>query len=138
MEKGGNEVYIRGEKCKIEFIKLIGTWPGGSQFVLGEYKVTFEKEIVRLHLEIIRESPEYKEMGEPSRDEMKPPYDFTRSKEGQEKFFRGRGEKIVIETLNRLGGIEGIKKLGCHRIPYSEVPDSKIASLVVKDIRKRN
>ena len=120
------------EKCKIEFIKLIGTWPGGSQFVLGEYKVTFEKEIVRLHLEIIAESPEYKEMGEPSRDEMKPPYDFKRSKEGQEKFFRGKGEKTVIEALNRLGGIEGIKKLECHRIPYSEFD-----TVIIKGIKER-
>ena len=139
MQKGENEVYKEGKKCEIEFIRPIGTWPGGSQFVLGEYKVIFEnKEIVRLHLEIIAESPEYEKMGEPSRDEMKPPYDFTRSKEGQEKFFRGKGKKIVIETLNRLGGIEGIKKLGCRRIHYSEVSDSKIASLVIKDIKKRN
>ena len=120
------------EKCKIEFIKLIGTWPGGSQFVLGEYKVTFEKEIVRLHLEIIAESPEYKEMGEPSRDEMKPPYHLKRRKEGQEKFFRGKRGKIVIKALNRLGGIEGIKKLGCHRIPYSE-----FATAIIKGIKER-
>jgi len=61
MEKGENEVYIRGEKCKIEFIKLIGTWPGGSQYVECEYKVIFEKEIVSLYLQIIKECPEYED-----------------------------------------------------------------------------
>ncbi len=36
-----------------------------------------------------------------------------------------------METLNRLGGIEGIKKLGCHRIPYSE-----FATIIIKGIKE--
>lgn len=128
---------LGGKKCKIEFIKLIGTWPGGSQFVECEYKGIFEKEIVRLYLQIITESPEYEEMGEPSQEEIDNK-DFTRSEKGQEKFFRGRGKKILIETLIRVGGIEGIRRLGCGEIPYSYVSHSKIATVVIKDIKKRN
>ncbi len=120
------------EKCKIEFTRLIGTWPGGSEFVLGEYKMTSKEEIVLLHLEIDAEAPEYQEMGEPSQDEMNPPYDLTRSKEGQEKFFWGKGIKIAKEMLSRLGGIEGIRKLECHRIPYS-----KFITVIIKDIEER-
>ncbi len=124
-------------QSKIEFIRPIGTWPEGSQFVLGEYKAIFEKEIVHLHLQIIAESPEYKEMGEPSQEEIDNK-DFTRSEKGQEKFFRGKGKKIVIETLIKVGGIEGIRRLGCGEIPYSYVSHSKIATVVIKNIKKRN
>ena len=137
MEKGGNEVYIRGEKCKIEFIKLIGTWPGGSQYVECEYRVIFEKEIVSLYLQIIKECPEYEEMGKPSQDEIDGK-DFIRNEEGQQKFFRGEGKKIVMETLIRVGGMEGTRKLGCGQIPYSYVSNSKIATVVIKGIEKRN
>ncbi len=137
MEKRKNEVYIRGEKCKIEFIKLIGTWPGGSQFVQCEYKAIFEKEIVSLYLQIIEECPEYEEMGKPSQDEMDGK-DFIRNEEGQQKFFRGEGKRIVMETLIRVGGMEGTRKLGCGQIPYSYVSHSKIATVVIKGIEKRN
>ena len=122
------------EKYRIEFIKPIGTYPKGSDFVLGEYKVTFEKEIVRLHLKINEGHPEYEKMGKPSREEMKPPYDFIRSKEGQEKFFRGKGLNIVTETLNRLGGIEEIRKLRCGQI-FSHSENIKI---MIKSIKGRN
>jgi len=134
MEKGKNEVYIGGKKCKIEFIKLIGTWPGGSQFVECQYKAIFEREIVHLHLQIIRECPEYEEMGEPSQEEIDDK-DFTRSEKGQEKFFRGKGKKVLIETLSRVGGIEGIRRLGCDEIPCSYVSHSKTATVVIKDIK---
>jgi len=136
MEKGKNEIYIGGKKCKIEFTRLIGTWPGGGKFVECEYKIIFEKEIVRLYLQLIKECPDYKEIGEPGQEEIGK--GFTRSKEGQEKFFRNKGKKIVIETLIRVGGIKGIRKLGCGQIPYSYVPHSKIASVVIKDVEKRN
>lgn len=43
-----------------------------------------------------------------------------------------------METLMRVGGIEGIRKLGCGKIPYSYVSYSKIASVVIKGIEKRN
>ena len=131
MEKGKNEVYIGGKKCKIEFIKLIGTWPGGSQFVECQYKVIFERETVRLHLQIITECPEYEEMGKPSQEEIDNK-DFTRSEKGQERFFRGKGKNIVIEALNRVGGIEGIRRLGYNQIP------TKIATVVIEDIKERN
>lgn len=136
MEKGKNEVYIRGKKCKIEFVGLIRTWPGGSEFVECEYNVTFEKEIVRLHLQLIRECSDYEEMGEASQEEIDE--GFKRNKEGQERFFRGKGKKIIIETLNRVEGIEGIRRLGCNQIPYSYVPDSRIATIIIKGIKKRN
>ena len=131
MEKGENEVYIGEKKCKIEFIKLIGTWPGGSQFVECQYKVIFEREIVRLYLQIVTECPEYEEMGKPSQEEIDNK-DFTRSEKGQERFFRGKGKNIVIEALNRVAGIEGIRRLGCNQIP------TKIATVVIEDIKERN
>ena len=123
---------------KVEFIKLIGTWPGGSMFVLGEYKVTFEKEVVRLHLKIDKEALEYKEMGEPSQDEKNPPYNLRRSKEGQEEFFRGKGKEIIVEMLIRVKGIEGIKRLGCGQMPNSYVSRWKFRTIIIKDIKKRN
>jgi len=136
MEKGKNEIYIGGKKCKIEFIKLIGTWPGGGEYVECQYKVIFEKEIVRLHLQLIEECSDYEEMGESSQKEIDE--GFKRNKEGQERFFRGKGKNIVIETLIRVGGIEEIRKLGCGQIPYSYVSHSKIATVVIEDIEKRN
>lgn len=135
MEKGENEVHIREEKCKIEYIKLIGTWPGGSQYVECEYRAFFEKEIVLLHLQIVKESPEYKKMREPSQKEINE--DFKRNKDDQKRFFRGEGKRIVIETLIRVGGMEGIRKLGCGQIPYSYVPYSEIATVVIKGIKKK-
>jgi len=136
MEKEKNGVYIGGKNCKIEFIRLIGTWPGGGQFVKCEYKAIFEKETVSLHLQIIEECSEYEEMGEPSQEEIDK--DLTRSKEGQQKFFRDKGKKIVIETLIRVGGIEGIRKLGCGQIHYCYVPHSKIATVIIKGIKTKN
>lgn len=122
--------------AKVEFVKLIGTWPGGGQFVQCEYKVIFEKEVVLLHLQIVKESPEYLKMGEPSQREIDE--DFKRSEKGQEKFFRGKGKKMVMETLIRVGGIEEIRKLGFSRIRDSYFSHSRIATLIIKDIEKRN
>jgi len=119
-----------------EFTELIGTHTLG-EFLLGKYKVTFEKEIIRLHLQIDAESPEYQEMGEPSQEEIRDK-GFKKSEKDQETFFRGRGREIVIETLIRVGGIEEIKKLGCGAIPNSFVSYSKFVTVLIKDIRERN
>ncbi len=135
MKKGHNKVCIVGKMFRIEFIKLIGTWPGGRQFVECQYRLFFEKEIVLLHLQIIKESPEYEKMGKPSQKEIDE--DFKRNKEDQERFFRGKGKRIVVEALNRMGGIEGIRRLGCNQIPPPYVPDSEIATVVIKGIKKK-
>ncbi len=120
---------------KIEFVKLIGTYPGGGDFVMGEYSLVSEKEIIRLHLQSLDNGPDYRGMGEASRDEMKPPYDFQKSKKDQEEFFRGKGKEIIIETVNRVGGIEGIRRLGYGRIPNEYVSRSNLTTIIIKNIK---
>ena len=116
-----------------EFTGLIGTHTLG-EFLLGKYEVTFEKEIIRLHLQIDAESLEYQKMGEPSREESEKC--LQKSEEDQERFFRGKGKKILIETLIRIGGIEEIKKLEYGAIPSYYV--SRFITVLIKDIRERN
>jgi len=108
----------------------------GGQFVQCKYKGIFEEETVILHLRIVAESSEYREMGKPSQDEIDN-RSFVRSGEGQEKFFGGKGKKMVTETLNRLGGIEGIRRLGCGQVPSCYVPHSKIATVIIEGIKNK-
>jgi len=143
MEREGNKFYIRGKECEVKFIKLIGTWPGGKDYIEGQYDVTSDEEIIRLHLRLNGGSPNeelhyYENMRELSPEERKRDKDFVKNKEDQEKFFKGEGKKIVKETLMRVGGIEGIKKLGWNEIPYRYVSYSEIATIVIKGIKKRN
>lgn len=128
MEKEKNEIYIGGKNCKIEFIRLIGTRPGGGQYVEGKYKVTSEKEIIHLCLKLDEESPNCMDMRKPSSEECKE--GFIKNKEDQEKFFKGKGEELVKRALIIAGGIQRIK-----------IPGYKIfsahATIEIKRYRKK-
>ncbi len=41
----------------------------------------------------------------------------------------------MIETANRVGGIEGIRRLGCGRIPNKYVSHSNFTTIIIKDIK---
>ena len=124
------------KKEDIEFIKLIRTRPGGSMYIKCQYRIFFEKEIVLLHLQIVKEAPECQKMRGASQAEIKD--NFIMNKEDQEEFFRGKGKKKTIEMLMRVKGIEGIKRLGCGQIPDSYVSHSNFTTIIIKGIEKRN
>lgn len=126
------------KKEDIEFIRLIRTRPGGNQYIEGQYKVIFKKEIVLLHLQIVKEGliEDFPEIREPSPIDTKD--NFIMNKEDQEEFFRRKGKEIIIEMLIRVKGIEGIRRLGCGQIPDSYVSRSNFTTIMIKGIKKRN
>lgn len=123
------------KKEDIEFIKLIRTRPGGYMRIEGQYKVFFEKEVVLLHLQIVKEGliEDFPEIREARPAETRD--NFIRNKEDQEEFFRGKGKEIIIKTLTRVKGIEGIKRLGCGQIPNKYVSRFKFRTIIIKDIK---
>lgn len=123
------------KKEDIEFVKLIRTRPGGSMYVECQYRIFFEKEMVLLYLQIVKEGlrEDFPEIREPSPAEIKD--NFIMNKEDQEEFFRGKGKEIIIKTVNRVGGIEGIKRLGCGQIPNKYVSRWKFRAIIIKNIK---
>ncbi|MBA7491872.1 hypothetical protein ES702_02420 [subsurface metagenome] len=131
MLKGGrNKVYINWKECEIEFTRLIGTWPGGKEYIEGEYKVTCEEEIIYLCLQLSHTSCAHRKIRKADPEEINE--GFTRNKEDQEKFFKGEGKKLVIDGLIIAGGIERIK-ISKHKIhsPHN-------TTIEIKSVEKRN
>lgn len=123
------------KKENIEFIRLIRTRPGGGEYIECQYRIFFEKEIVLLHLQIVKEGliEDFPEIREPSPTDTKD--NFIMNKEDQAEFFKGKGKEIITEMLIRVKGIEGIRKQGCGQIPNSYVSRWKFRTIIIKDIK---